>query len=316
MVAIACGLWLDYSKPSVLAATVTLPINSGTLLISGLTLLVTFAGASFWNIFAFLLHHQKSAAETTSIPEAQILIILRNSAGAIRTLLDALKIHQAWSKRQSKQLLARTCTVVVPAILIPASFAVAGLFASAVANKSYGAVIARVEPSNCGFWIFDSSTEGMIAQARKIRNDTTQARSYISTFYANASASTIRSMFIQSALPYKVNDSAPCPIPAVDRCIPGPNKAFRIATDLLDSRDMLGVNAKVRDRISLQMSLTCSPVGGGGRAGGAAGADCQFIQYFLGPIVEVISNTTSSNSTYHYNTLAGNNSNIGYSLRY
>ena len=57
MVAIATGLWWDYSKPSVLAATITLPVDSGSILLSGLTLLISVAGASCWNIVAFLLHH-------------------------------------------------------------------------------------------------------------------------------------------------------------------------------------------------------------------------------------------------------------------
>ena len=57
MVAIATGPWWDHSKPPLLAATITLPVDSGRILLSGLTILVGVAGASFWNIVAFLLHH-------------------------------------------------------------------------------------------------------------------------------------------------------------------------------------------------------------------------------------------------------------------
>jgi len=60
MVVITTGLWWDYSKPPILAATITLPIDLGGYLLSGLTLLVSVAGASFWNIVAFLLHHWRA----------------------------------------------------------------------------------------------------------------------------------------------------------------------------------------------------------------------------------------------------------------
>lgn len=66
MVAIASGLWWDHSKPTILAATLTLPLDYGNLLLSGLTILVTVAGSSFWNIVAFFLHNWKAKSESAS----------------------------------------------------------------------------------------------------------------------------------------------------------------------------------------------------------------------------------------------------------
>jgi hypothetical protein len=56
MVTIATGLWYDYSEASVVNATLTLPISYGALLLSALTVMVGFAGTSFWNIVAFFIH--------------------------------------------------------------------------------------------------------------------------------------------------------------------------------------------------------------------------------------------------------------------
>jgi hypothetical protein len=93
MVAIASGLWWDHSKTTILAATLTLPLNYGNLLLSGLTILVTIAGSSFWNIVAFGLHDWKAKSENPSALDLEQLVSLRNSAGATQTLWEAFKIH-------------------------------------------------------------------------------------------------------------------------------------------------------------------------------------------------------------------------------
>jgi len=305
MVAIASGLWWDYSKSHVLAPTLTLPVNSGSILISGLTLLVTFAGASFWSITAFVLHHWKAKGETTGTLDLQYEVSLRNSTGAIRTLWEVIKIHQAWSKKRPKPPLLQTFTVAVPAILISVGFAAASLLTSTVANKTYGAAIARVQPNDCGFWIFDDTTDGMMDMSRKIVNDTIQARNYAATFYANSSGSTVRPMFVQSTLPYSIDDSAPCPIPAAERCILGHDKAFRVTSAFLDSHEMLGINAKPNDRISVQLSLTCSPVQVDDLYNTPGSGDSRAREYYLGGY-----SGNSSAPTYIYRP------SIGYYIRF
>ncbi|KXX78380.1 hypothetical protein MMYC01_206024 [Madurella mycetomatis] len=308
MVQIATGLWFDYSKPSVLAPTLTLSVSAGYLAVSGLTLLVTLAGASFWNITAFLLHHWKTKETTTNVIDLQHRVILRNSTGALRTIVEILKVHQAWSKKPRQCLLLKTCTVAVPALLVAAGFAVAGLFTSAVANKTYGPVAARIQPSSCGYWSFDATTEGTASMTAKIVNDTIQARNYAASFYANSSSSPARPVFIRTTLPYTTTGSAPCPIPAAERCILGPNRAFRATSELLDSHNMFGINAPVRDRVQLQLSLTCSPVRAIDLAAVINGSESLTVHYFLGPVGD------QSSYTYRYNSAMANNTGLGYSL--
>ena len=94
MVQIATGLWYDHSKSPVLAPTLTLPLSSGYLLVSGLTLLVTIADSSFWSITACLLHHW-IATRSASMIDLQVRVTLRDSTTALRTLVEILKIHHA-----------------------------------------------------------------------------------------------------------------------------------------------------------------------------------------------------------------------------
>ncbi|KAG7417950.1 hypothetical protein Forpe1208_v003688 [Fusarium oxysporum f. sp. rapae] len=252
MVAIASGLWWDHSKTTILAATLTLPLNYSNLLLSGLTILVTIAGSSFWNIVAFVLHDWKAKSENPSALDLQQQVSLRNSAGATQTLWEAFKIHKAWSKTCKKPIVKQTCSVAIPALLVSAGFAIAALFTSRVANKAYSTVVARAQPNNCGFWFFNTTGKDVLpalsAMGAKGQNDTRRARSHVANFYANTSSSAARSIFIRPTLPYDISSSAPCPIPAHDRCILGPNKAFSITSAFLDSHEMLGINAKFEDR--------------------------------------------------------------------
>ncbi|RFN51402.1 hypothetical protein FIE12Z_4329 [Fusarium flagelliforme] len=310
MVAIASGLWWDHSKSTILAATLTLPLNYGNLLLSGLTILVTVAGSSFWNIVAFVLHNWKAKSGSASAIDLQHQVSLRNSAGATQTLWEAFKIHQAWSKNRPKQLVKKTCAVAIPALLISAGFAVAAIFTSRVANKAHGTVVARVQPNSCGFWFFNTTSENdipaMSARGAKGQNDTRRARSHVANFYANTSSSAARSVFIRPTLPYNISSSAPCPIPAADRCIMGPNKAFGITSAFLDSHEMLGINAKFEDRVSIQLSLTCSPVYTDDLVQETGSANSPSVKFFLGPMQGL------TDYTYKYNKAVGNNTGIGY----
>ncbi|KAH7211378.1 hypothetical protein DER44DRAFT_859564 [Fusarium oxysporum] len=298
MVAIASGLWWDHSKTTILAATLTLPLNYSNLLLSGLTILVTIAGSSFWNIVAFFLHDWKAKSEDPSALDLQQQVSLRNSAGATQTLWEAFKIHNAWSKKCKRPIVKQTCSVAIPALLVSAGFAIAALFTSRVANKAYSTVVARVQPNNCGFWFFNTTGKddlpALSAMGAKGQNDTRRARSHVANFYANTSSSAAPSIFVRPTLPYDISSSAPCPIPAHDRCILGPNKAFSITSAFLDSHEMLGINAKFEDRVSIQLSLTCSPVHTDDLIQETRNEDGAYMEFFLGPIHDMTNYTYRS----------------------
>ncbi len=50
------GLWFENSRTTVAGWTVTLHIDQGNLLLSGLAFLVALAGTSAWSLAAVLLH--------------------------------------------------------------------------------------------------------------------------------------------------------------------------------------------------------------------------------------------------------------------
>ena len=307
MVDIATGLWRDHTKPAVLAVTLTLSVDHGNLLLAVLAVLVTVAGVSFWNIVAFALYTWKTRNKLVSPLDIQHRVNLCNNRGAISSAWEeASKLHYAWSAKRLPKLISKTSTIVVPAILVWVAFAAAAILSSRVANKSYGTVIVRVQEHNCGIWKFDTTTaEGMTAYLNKKTTDTTQARTYVSNFYANSSSTLARSAFVRPTLPYTTNTTAACPLVNISRCILGPTAAFSMTTDLLDSHDILGINADPEDRVTLQKHVTCAQM----RAGDLVNISYltknettyTLREYHFGPTVGGETNYTE---TYLYNTAA------------
>ncbi|KAL1838710.1 hypothetical protein VTJ49DRAFT_2275 [Mycothermus thermophilus] len=262
MVAIALGFWWDHSRPSVLASTLTLSVDWGYLLLSALTFLVTVAGAHCWGIVSFILHHRK-AKQSTGALDLQHRVALRSSGSAANTLWEVIQIHMAWAGKRPRNLTWRMLSIALPALAVTAGFAVAALFTSRVAtNKAYGAVVARAVPQDCGHrnLMYTMTTDEMTLFQAMERSQVVRSRQYADSFYANESTASVGTPFVQATLPYDTDASAPCPIPAANRCRLGPNKAFSVTSAALDSHDMLGINARFDDRIAVQFRTTCSPI--------------------------------------------------------
>jgi hypothetical protein len=261
MVNFQTGLWVDYSQPGIYGHTVTLPIEYGGYLLTGLTIAVTLAGGASWTIFAVLLHSWRVHGTSATAIDLQYQVSLQNTSGAPGTIWHAIKLLAAWRGRGTPSLFRRTLAFALPALLIWTGFTVAGVFVSRVASKSFGSTVARVKPTNCGFLTADvDNLAASFALAQNSLNQTIQARAYMVDFYTSASASLqSRPLYIQPTLPYSISISAACPIPAADRCLLGPNGAFSMATDPLDSQTMLGINSKPADRVTVQLSTVCSP---------------------------------------------------------
>ncbi|WKT51599.1 hypothetical protein QSH57_016569 [Fusarium oxysporum f. sp. vasinfectum] len=298
MVSVKTGLWYDYSEPSVLDATITLPIEYGTLLLSTLTVMVGFAGASCWNILAFILHSRRITETSALAIELQQQVSLRNTSGSAGAMWQAFKLHRAWKGRVSK-LWRRTLGFFLPAAIVWAGSTAAGILTSRVANKSYSNTVARVKSDLCGTFYFDpNSPQAQSAYNAKATHDTVEARTYMTKFYSNnSSPATARSLFVRPTLPYSVDNHAPCPIPDTSRCILGNTGGFAMFTDALDSHEMLGINAKPHNRVTVQINVTCSPIDTTGLTGTIKDGIHSYRYYYLGSF------PGDRNYTYAYDLL-------------
>jgi len=260
---VVTGLWHDRSQNAVLGAILTLPTQQANLLLTALAVLVTLTAASFWNLVALLLHSLHARGPESDPLGLQLQVVLRNSGTSVAAALQALKILASWRGKGLPRSWVRSCSVVMPALVIWAVFTIASIFTSRVAlTDQSGSVIARLRPNNCGFFTVDiSTTAGFLDYQNKILNDTVQARNYVNTFYNNATASfSVRSNYKSLVLPHEVNTTAACPFSSPDRCKVGKDGAFNMKTASLDSHDDLGINASPSDRVTFQYSVTCSPI--------------------------------------------------------
>jgi hypothetical protein len=278
-ISIYTGIWYDQSRSKILGATVTLPIRWGNYLIATLSVLVTICAASFWTIEAFGLHQAVVSRQDVDAVDLQQQVILRNSSSAIVTIWELVKVQMAWRGRAASRLRTRTVTIVVPALLTWLFFTAGSIFVAEVASRSYDRVHVLVNPENCGFADLDINDlnglisnptaektseinlEGLYSFTEKLKWDTVDARAYARSWYGNSPTSfTHNSIFPVARLPYIVNTSTSCPFSETGICMPASNTAMTMDTGLLNSHSILGINARVQDRVDFQRMVTCAPL--------------------------------------------------------
>lgn len=264
-ISIYTGLWFDHSNGRIYDDILTVPVQSGAYLISGLSVLVSIAAASAWKITAFALHQIRVKFYHIDALDLELQALLRNSSTAPSTIVDSLKMYHAWWKKK-KRITSRIMISLIPALLIWIIFTVSGVFVANVTNKYYETIPVLAVPGNCGFFSFHntSSLTFLSAFNKKTLRDAINARIYASEWYEGSqSGSPARSVFPVISLPYNVSYSEPCPFPSAperNRCLSSNNTAFMMNTGPLDSHSNLGVNAPESDRVTYQKQVTCSPI--------------------------------------------------------
>ncbi|OCL08835.1 hypothetical protein AOQ84DRAFT_292365 [Glonium stellatum] len=253
------GFWVDHSRGAVFGATLTVPIQYGSFIITSLTVLISMSAASAWQITAYVLHQARVKKYESDGLDLQLQVLLQNSDSPASTIFNALKFDRAWRNLTSR-VHARVLAIVVSAFAVWVTFLLAGIFVAAVASSSNQEVTVLAQPGACGMLEFNNATlAGFNSVESKFLNDTISARAYARDWYSGSSGNIpARSIFPVVRLPYKTNTAAPCPFNG--RCLMGENSALSLDTSLLDSHYMLGINAPAQDRISWRNVVTCSPV--------------------------------------------------------
>ena len=324
------GLWRDYSYDAVRGLTLTLPIGWGNYLIAALTVLVSWSGISAWQICSFILHQARAAKTTRDVLDLQTQALLRDSVGAIGTIVDAVKLQWAWKKPRNATW-NRTAPIILVAFTIWAAFTAAGVLVAEVANKNYQDVVVLAEPYLCGFLQGPNNltVDAMSTFEAKIVNDTIAARTYARTFYgSDDSVVKTRSTFPKVRLPYSVDMQDNCPFSGRTACLGVNNtvvdEAMAMDTGQLNSHDDFGINAASEDRITFRKKVTCSPIRGGdlisdpvveavtldfsGRTGAAVAGNLTLYYVDIGP-------TEYQNYTFVWSATTPYD-NVGYQVEY
>jgi hypothetical protein len=240
--------------------------------------------------------------------------ILKNSGTALGTAWKFGRVSFSWRKHERSKWwqLWRSSTFlyITTALIVGASFGVASILPSQV-TKAVGPEFLIHSP-DCGVWQFNVSQN--IEWQLKTLNESNLAAAYASSCYGtNNSDAPLCTSYKVSEISWTVNENASCPF-AAGTCEFGSTAAYQMDTGPLDSHEILGLNARASERVTLRKVATCAPIIANPYAtvvnqsvDGGLEMD-QYIQLMMGPIIQ------SSNWTYQYNTHAVL-VNVGYDLQ-
>lgn len=178
------GPWVNWSHGLIRGATLTLPRDSGGLLIAFLALFVGLAGSCFWYILCYFLHQSRASREKKDALHHQQQAIIRNNAGPAVTAWEFLRLGWYW-RSAAQSPFWRSLPLVVLASLNLSVFGVASIYSSEITKAAGNESLIR--GSTCGAWLArpDGSVEGEFGYRSKSLGDAISAASYARACYNN-----------------------------------------------------------------------------------------------------------------------------------
>lgn len=246
------GAWISYSKGQVLGGTITLKTRDATIFLAFLTLVVTIAGSSFWNIISYLLHQLRRERQDVRFIQQQA--ILKNSSSGLNAAISFYWLYSAYNKVD-----LHTFLFALTALAISAGFGTASIFSSRVVDKAGAEFLLR--SPNCGHWNYSTSLSAPIPTNLRALTNSMLAASYANNCYGEKSNNTAQcGTYVKPQITWATTENATCPFPREDNCLISSTSAYQMDTGLLDSHADLGLNAKSSDRISIRKIATCAPL--------------------------------------------------------
>jgi hypothetical protein len=97
------GVWTNWSKGTVMGATLTITRQQGDLLIAFTGFLIPFVASRFWRILCFILHLYYSTSKPEDAIYHQQQVILRNSSSPDTGLVSLFRLLWSWSSHHSTE---------------------------------------------------------------------------------------------------------------------------------------------------------------------------------------------------------------------
>src|SRR5438034_5572139 len=141
------GVWINRSKTTVNAPTLTLTTQGGVYLSSFLAMFIRVAGGSAWNICRFLLHQYRSTSQQRDALYHQQQAILRNSPAPVDTVWDFTRLFWSW-RNSGNRVRRRSMPIIFLGVLELALFWAAGLLLTPLKASSKDALVRN---GTCGF---------------------------------------------------------------------------------------------------------------------------------------------------------------------
>lgn len=179
------GLWVNWSRGTILGSTLTLSDRDGALLIAFLAIFVSAAGGALWRIISYTIHQSRAKLAYQDGLHHQQQVIFRNAStpgGASWQLLQLLFHWWDYAKYSVLRIVPLAALAFVNLVL----FALAGVFSAEVTKAAGNEVLVR--SPKCGTWgISSNSTPQQQAAFRsKTLLDSTSASTYARSCYGQA----------------------------------------------------------------------------------------------------------------------------------
>lgn len=307
------GPWIDYSRGSVLGATITLAAREGAFLVAALSIFLTFVGSQFWTILSFVIHQLNTTKKATDALHCQHQVVFRNSGTSLGAARELFSLSFSWRRPPDRKfwskpfwsLLGRSWAWAFVAAANFGAWAAASLFSSEVTKAAGHDVL--INPGSCGQVSDVGSLQGLFP---RILNDTITAASYARSCYGNQQSPVRCDAFVKQQLPFHTNPNASCPF-ETGYCSYSDSAALELATEHLDSHVDLGINAPVKDRVTYRKVTTCGVINAKIVEGATKqNSDTTYVEYYLG------SSPLSGTPFTFQHSQALQNSDVGYLLKY
>lgn len=261
------GVWINWSKGSVLGSTLTVDEYRASIISPALALFVSIAGAQLWGVFQFALHQFRATASARNLLYHQQQIILRNTSTDLNTLWRLLRVAFAWRHQPDAKALTASLPLAFWALLHFVLIVLAGLFSS-WALEAGDEVLSR--SPHCGYLsneyleklansnMSDMQTVQLNMQAWNWFNSRfVTVQQHVDLCYQDPQECsglvsqnlTTTSRVVEGGCPF---DQAVCH-PDIDGSI-------EFDTGYLSSSAALGLNTRKEDRVSFRMVAECAPL--------------------------------------------------------
>lgn len=282
--AVHLGTWVNWSRGSIMGATLTITRTNGNYLLSFTAFFISFVSVRFWQILCSLVHYHLSTPETRDALHHQRQVVLRNSDSATTGLWRTLQLARAW-RRTADNLLSRTLPVIAMAVLCVTAFTIAGGFSSQISTGISNEVL--LDGSHCGITYTQSfsPTSGVVGMY--IANEAMSAANYAQQCYsANASHTFACTSLVKPRLTGTVDFDAPCPFSG-GLCRSNTSN-IKLDTGYIDSGEHLGINAPPGEKILFRSILQCAPL----VTDGFSESNASHTKYYYGQKIQFPENYT------------------------
>lgn len=259
------GVWINWTKGSVLGWTLTVDSYRASILSPALAIFVSIAGSQLWGLFQFALHQVRATSSTRGLLYHQQQIILRNTATDLNTIWRLARTAIAWRHQRDINVISTSLPLLLWALLHFIVIVLAGIFSSWA--LSTGDQVLSRSP-----WCGNPRTDYTSALTNLSNPNVAKLdMEYYNYLYSRFAA-------VQQQVDLCQDDQQDCGrLPLQNMtwtsrlmaggcpfqqsvCHPDIDGSMTFDTGYLSSSTALGLNIKREDRISFRMTAECAPL--------------------------------------------------------